>query len=126
MKNVYDYMFYRLYLWNLNQWGEKDNPDNNATLGVSFIQSLNILTVILIIVRMEIFNSSLLSDIRIALTIGVSTFAFNYFRYYYKKRYLKFIKRYKKENEDKSRKNLLFLIIFSIMSFLVPGIIAFL
>ena len=45
----YKYLFFRIYSWNLKKWGEKDLPQYNAMLGVSFLTMMNFFTICIII-----------------------------------------------------------------------------
>lgn len=46
MKRLMEYIYYRLYFWNLRIHGKEDCPQWNSMLGISFLLWMNILTLI--------------------------------------------------------------------------------
>ncbi|WP_282918339.1 hypothetical protein [Porphyromonas macacae] len=44
MINIFKYMYYRLFTWNLKKWGRYDDPQGNALIGVSFMMFVHLNT----------------------------------------------------------------------------------
>jgi hypothetical protein len=49
MMNIYKYIFYRTYVWQLKLWGAKDVPEFKAMLVVWFVILCNIFTFALLL-----------------------------------------------------------------------------
>ncbi|MDD4150610.1 MAG: hypothetical protein PHE33_11355 [Bacteroidales bacterium] len=120
MKYLFEYLFYRLYTWNLKKWGENDNPQLNAILGVSFIMFLNICSIIYLLDL--VFDMKLVSrvEIPIFVTISASTILLmlNYFRFLWKSKFKVIVRKYKNEDCKLRRRKLLFLWLYVLISFL--------
>lgn len=69
MLNIYEYLFYRHYSWNLNRgWTEKDAPLTNSIVVVSLVMLFNVSTILLLIFR-DISKKYLLMYVLLSLGI---------------------------------------------------------
>lgn len=114
-----------LYSWNLKTWGEKDVPQWNALLGVSFMMGLN-LSIIAIIVDMTGIVSIFIDPLPKAafVTFGIIILIINYFWLYHKGKYQQIADDYKKTETKKQRRiNALLIWLYVIVSFYIPLLI---
>jgi hypothetical protein len=88
MKKLFKYLYYRLYSWNLNTWGENDLPQWNALFGVSFMMFLNLgfAGLLLQLLGVNIFLRNELPKMELAIVM-LSLFVVNYFQFIYKANY---------------------------------------
>lgn len=119
MMKIYKYLYYRLYSWNLEKFGEKDLPQWNALFGVSFMMFLNLslLGLLLQLFGVNIFLFNELPKKEIAI-IMLSLFVVNYFIFIYKSNYRSMIKVLKKESIEKRKENTILIWLYVLLSFL--------
>lgn len=128
MLNIYKYLFYREYSWLLKNWGKKDLPEWSALFVVSFIMFLNIGLLLLIIqlfIDIKIFPMDVAPKNEIII-IMLSLFAINYFLFVHGEKYKLIVDEYKKEPHDTRRRNTFLLIMFVILSFVLPYLVIYL
>lgn len=120
MMKLYRYLYYRLYSWNLKTWGEKDLPQWNALLGVSFMMFLNLglLGLLLQLLGVNIFLRDELPKKEIVI-IMLSLFVVNYFLFIHKGNYRSIVKELKKETPEKRRTNTMLIWLYVILSFIL-------
>lgn len=118
MMKIYKYLYYRLYTWNLRTWGESDFPQYNALVGVTFMMFLNLslIGIILQFFGVNIFLRDETPKLEI-ISIMLSLFAFNYFQFVYKSKYIILAKLLKREDLRRRRWNTLFIWLYTIISF---------
>lgn len=122
MYNFFEYLYYRIYDWQLRWFGDGWDPEFTAVLGVVHLQYFSTLTIIVII---EILTNSdiffiIFSSKIIALIYGFFLMIINYFLFMRKGKYLLIAKKYKRKSKDyNKRKKLLirFYIIGTIVLF---------
>jgi len=119
MKNLYKYLFYRLYSWNLKTWGESDMPHWNALYGVTFIMFLNIYFIALIIDKFvfDILDENISKSKIIAATSFV--LLINYFIFLHKKKYKIIVQEYNGESQKTRKIKAILLWLFFLLSILV-------
>ncbi|WP_025004488.1 hypothetical protein [Porphyromonas macacae] len=121
MINIFKYMYYRLFIWNLKKWGRYDCPQGNALIGVSFMMfvHLNTLGVLLdylgCIDYFEAKNSRLTMSI-----VSLTIMTINYFWLMHKGKFLQLVKHYKKESKAERRKNSFILWGYVVISVVLP------
>lgn len=117
---LYKYLYYRLYSWNLKQWGKRDDPQWNALLGVSFMMFINLISISLVLELLgyDVFLIESLPKIGIV-TIALLILFFNYFLYVHKGKFKIIGKEFSKESKKNKRINALLLWIYVISSFLL-------
>lgn len=107
--NLYKYLYFRLYSWNLQQWGKKDDPQWNALLGVSFMMFINLTTIGLLmdLIGFNIILNREIPTVEIII-IMLIILIFNYFRFVYNQQYKLIAKEFSKETrKEKLYKTLL-------------------
>lgn len=126
MLDLYKYLYYRLYLWNLKTWGEKDLPQWNALFGVSFMMFINIGIIAGII---DIFGLNIFIEdtpkIEI-LVFGFLILFINYFWLVHNRKYKKIAKQYNKESKNIRSRNTLLLWLYVLLSFVIVSVVAIL
>jgi len=121
MLNLYKYLYYRLYKWNLKTWGKSDGAEFNASLGIAMLigAHLSIILIIIDIVYPVFFNNQeFLSGFPKILLMGIMgvLIIISYFWFVYKKRYLKIVEKYKDETNKQKLVRGLFLFLFIILT----------
>ena len=123
MIKLYEYLYYRLYQWQLKLYGKEDVPEYTALLGVALIMGLHSFTLYAYMVNSLIHLDYLDSFITIPTIFIIGIFfifiAINYPWFIYKNRYLKIVKKYENENKRKRQKKLFVLWIFVLFSFFI-------
>jgi hypothetical protein len=126
MLDLYKYLYYRLYSWNLNTWGENDLPQWNALFGVSFMMFINIGIVAGII---DIFGLNIFIEdtpkIEI-LVFGFLILFINYFWLVHNGKYKKIAKLYNKESKNIRLRNTILLWLYVLVSFVIISFVAIL
>jgi len=122
------YLYYRLYSWNLRQWGDQDLPQFNALLGVSFLIYLNILALgEVIFVLFSSFLPTFNTFVKIfILIVGYMLLLLNFFLFVYKKKYKEIAERFNNETKTDRNRRSVILWLYVIFSFCVPVLIALL
>jgi hypothetical protein len=126
MINIYQYIYYRVYLWDKKKWGKSDNPDSTAQNAVTIIMFLNINPIFLILkfCGIDIYNTRFSFYLLIPLILF--TFIINEFVFFSKYNHKKVINKFEKETILERKKNtvIIFLfVVFSIISNIILGII---
>jgi hypothetical protein len=118
MIDVFKYLYYRLYSWNLKTWGESDFPQWNALYGVSFMMflNLNLLGLILQFFDINIFLRNEL-PIKELVFIMLCIIIINYFLFIHKGNFRIMVKELKNESLERRRKNTILIWLYVIISF---------
>ncbi len=117
MINLYRYIYYIIYKWNLKKFGKNDLPKYNALLGYSLLQFINLMTIIILI---KLFFGY---DLLVAFKIIYIIFSFiilmiiNYFNLLFDKKLNRIRAKFAKENVNKVKKIVLSYIIITIIAF---------
>ena len=109
MFKIHRYIYYRLYIWNLKSFGERDLPALNALLELSLIIYVNILTIILIIDEVFIAKTidRLISTQWLAIIMVVFVLLIQYLFLFHKNRHKKIIERYENDQVNGKRNEVL-------------------
>ena len=104
--DIFEYMYYRLYAWNLKKWKKSDCPEGNALIGVSFVMLMNVALVLLVLEYagvIRIMFGEEHQDHRnvLAISIYIISLLIKYFRFYRKKKYRKLVQKYAHESKKK-------------------------
>ena len=103
ISRLYQYFFFKLYLWNLKAFGKEDLPVLNALLHLSLLMFVNLMTLILIVKITT--GISLIDFKRLPVTlfavIALAVLLFNYFNLVYNSRTKSIISLYNDESEQK-------------------------
>ena len=103
--NWYNYVYYRVYDWNLKKWGEDDVSEWKAVFGLSAVIALNLFTLLLLL-NIVIDGVAPKEIPRIeAIILALVFFSVNYFLFIYKQKYKELEKLYDTENKIERRKN---------------------
>ena len=116
--NLYKYLFFRLYSWNLKTWGNEDMPQFNAIIGVTFLMLINCAIIPALfepVFKIKLFVTP--TPKLLIILIFVAVFCFNYFLLVYKKKYLKIAKEFSIETKYQSRTRAILLWFYVIVSF---------
>jgi hypothetical protein len=124
---LYEYLYYRLYSWNLKTWGQSDLPQWNALFGVSFMMLLNIslIGLLLQLFGVNIFLGDELPKREIVILM-LGLFVLNYFLFIHKSNYKTLANKLKKENTKRRRVNTLLLWLYTMLSFNLVLVVAIL
>src|SRR4051812_32767096 len=99
------YLFYRIYAWNLNTWGEGDAPEIKASVGVSFLILMNVyflFGVLLYVTGHGSFRTLGWRGVD-ALVLGAIINTATYVAFVRKRRYLKIALEYADESRQRRR-----------------------
>ncbi len=120
MRWLYKYLYYRLYSWNLKKWGEKDLPQWNALLGVSFMMFQNLFVMILLLQYLGI-NIPLPQKIPVMeiIVLMAGFFAVNYFWFIRKNKFYRIAVEFNREDARKRKKRTLLLWTYFVLSFVL-------
>ncbi|PDP40745.1 hypothetical protein CLI84_08550 [Porphyromonas gingivalis] len=122
--NLYKYIYYRLYTWNLKKWGKIDGPEWNALFGISIMMFLNLMTLSLLLDVLGLINYWKIIHIReIVIAVSLSILVVNYFCFIRRKQYFKIIKRYKQETTIERHRNTIIIWFYFFASVLSPFLI---
>ncbi len=129
MLKLYEYLYYRLYTWNKKLHGEKDGPEFNASLGIAMFMGLHFVIFIAILDVVILYydtSYNFIPKIPKYILIGVMVvfIAITYFWFVHKKKYLKIIKKYEKENKQMRQKKLIILWLFFLGSLFFLALLA--
>ncbi|MDD3738109.1 MAG: hypothetical protein PHP31_02290 [Lentimicrobiaceae bacterium] len=126
MMKLYKYLFYRLYTWNLNKWGENDLPQWNAMFIVSSMMFLNLILIGILLQAIGINIFYLEKTPKKEITfIATGLMIMNYFLFIHKGKYLEITRLLEKETPKKRKINTALIWLYVILSFtlFVIGII---
>lgn len=121
MMQLYKYLFYRIYEWNLKIWGKKDMPQWNAMFGVSFMMFLNLSIIALflqLLFKIQLLNDYIILKEKIVL-IMLSLFVINYFIFIDKQQYIIITKQFIKESPKRKIRNTFLLWVYVVFSFVL-------
>jgi len=120
MLRFYKYLYYRLYSWNLNTWGEKDMPQWNALIGVSFMMFTNFCTVGIVLQFFKFINFFFRDEVpkKELIVLMLSIGCFNFFRVISHGKYREIANSFKKEDKKTKNRNTYLLWLYTIMSFI--------
>jgi hypothetical protein len=114
----YEYLYYRLYAWNLRVWGEGDMPQFNALFGVSFLSFLNIYCLIGIsryLVGVNLFEITNWGKFH-AILLGTIILSLGFLIFISGQRYQVLFKQFHREPPDVRRRNLVLCILYAVIS----------
>lgn len=117
----YKYIYYRIYSWNLKQWGKSDVPEYNAMLGIALLTFINIISILTIIEAMtayEIFSFLEVST-SILFISSLSFIALHYFVFFHKGKYKKIIKEFETETKEHHKKGTVWVLLYIIGSVVI-------
>jgi hypothetical protein len=116
----YQYLYYRLYDWYLNTFGERQRPKTSALFIVSTLITFNIGTIAALLQGLgiiDIVNNRLsTSNIIIFATI---IWGINYYLLIYNGKTEQIVERFKKDTTQRNLRNILFLWLYGIGSIVV-------
>lgn len=106
MIRAYKYVYYKLYKWNKNMWGENDMPQYNAMFGVAMLIYLNLLSIPTVIEAVTGKRLIILPELpKIFLSsIAIGFMALNYLLLVYKDKYREIVKEFNQEKEKAKRR----------------------
>lgn len=111
-----EYLFYRIYDWDLRTWGKLDVPQYNALFGVSFLMLLNIYLaadLVELIFGDRSFEFGVVSAVLFYITVVI----FNFFLLVRNGRYEKIAQRFREETKFSRRINLAWCVVYVIFTF---------
>ena len=123
----YQYVYYRIYKWNLRTWGKSDVPEFNAVLGMSAAVFFNIFTIIILY---NFVSGKYISldwiEPSFVLIFAFSLVSLNYLMFMYKKRYELLEEKFGNELKAKKRRNGWIVVIYIVGSPTLPFLLMFL
>jgi len=121
MLKFYKYLYYRIYSWNSNKWGENDMPHWNALIGVSVIMCFNTLLILSIIDYFDLLpiNSKNINDNYIILYF-ISISILNYVIFIHGRKYSNLKDMFSNETKYENKIKGFLLFVFVILSFVLP------
>lgn len=117
MFRIYDYIFYKLYIWSTENWTSGESTEIRMSFAVAIIQFLNIYLILVISQKIFEFNLFDWNSKLVGIIICGPLIVINYYRYLRKNNY-KHIIRFC-ESYQSTRMNHV-TIIFVIFSFIAP------
>lgn len=118
--NIYKYIFYRTYTWQLKKWGAEDVPEYKAMFIVSIFASLNVLTIVLLLRKLGLINvdvQHLPKVVQLFLLFMVTIIL--YFSFVYHDKYKIIEENYKMETLKQRNINSVLVLLYMIASFYV-------
>jgi hypothetical protein len=114
----FEYLYYRLYSWNLRKHGERDTPQWNALFAVSFMMFENLCLIGLIIqfFGIRVFSSHSVPKLQVAFVM-FSIYIINYWIFVRNKNYKKIHKKYSNESSNIKKRKAIWLWVYFIGSF---------
>ena len=117
MFKAYQYVFYRIYIWNRNAWGEQDWPHFNAVWAMAALTLLNIFT--LLAALQTITGIKFVTAMKVFSPIELSLMALCYLTIHCyvllgKKRYKKIIAKYNQKGKEVHKKNTVWVMLYII------------
>jgi uncharacterized membrane protein len=117
---MYQYIYYRLYTWNRNKWGDSDIPEYNAAIGMSLIFVCNIMSLNIIVYLLSNFSFvSADPPKKYSILLLLIIYAFHHFVFLHKKKYLEIVQQFQSEDEKKRKRNGVLVFLYSVGSPLV-------
>lgn len=114
--NAYQYLFYRIYIWQLNSSGERNNPKFTALVGNSLLLAFNILT---LSVMFQIVTGYSFRIEKIYGLIGtILLYIINYFLLLQGKKSHAIIKKFSAENDCQRKKRTIYCCMYALFTFL--------
>ncbi|MDB5048797.1 MAG: hypothetical protein JWO30_1868 [Fibrobacteres bacterium] len=122
----FEYIYYRIYSWNLKKWGVSNMPHINALYLVSLMMFQNLYALALIAQFFGI-DFALRTPLpeKEAIVTAFTVVVFNYFHFIRKGQYKSLAKKYSHELPNERRRNAVFVWIYMVMSLLSILILAF-
>ena len=114
--DIYEYLYYRLYNWQLNLWKGKYAPEISALFGPGVLISLNI--GVPIIACINCFGSESLRNSDYVVVVTSIIVIFPYLFFILNNRFLLILQKYKKENKEQRKKRTIEVWIYIICSIL--------
>lgn len=130
MFKAYQYVYYRIYIWNRNAWGEQDWPHFNAVWAMAALTFVNILTFLAIL--QTVTKIEFITGMKVFSTKELSIMAICYLTVHCyillgKKRYKKIIAEYNQQGKEVHKKNTWWVMLYIIgtpIMMVISGLIA--
>lgn len=121
MLKIHHYIFYRLYKWNLRNFGKEDLPVLTALLQLSLLSLLNVITLFIAINSFFSLDSIqyLGKKYGVTLIAAALVLGFEFLIFYSNNRYQKIIEKYETQSPDVAQTNNNLAISYVALSFLV-------
>jgi len=119
-------MFYSIYTCQLKAWGRDNTPEYAALSGVTFLMYLNLLIIPIVL---AFFGINLLNDRSVKkefLIAAIVIAVISYLRFVHKGKYIEIAQAYKHELGPTRFKKTILIWLYTGLSFIVPGGLAFL
>lgn len=114
--NAYDYLYYRMYAWNLRMWGEGDLPQYNVAIWLTLLSLLNLLNVLQILEiflpwrLFALFGSGISAPLSVLVLFGL----IHYLIFLKDSRFKKFERKFQPESAEKIRRGFYFLVLYQV------------
>ena len=118
MKYIFYHLFYRVYWWNIKVIKEKDFPVLSAYLFVSGLMSINVISLLSILLAFIIKNPQE-APIWNPWVIILITFLPNYFFFIHKKKYKDIIDNSQSLNKVEKRKRDIAILMYILLTFII-------
>jgi|SRR5688572_9034540 len=102
---LYKYLFFKLYSWNIEAFGKRELPTLNALLHLSLLMYINLMTTLLVVemlVGITLINFEEVS-VTVLVILSLSVLAINYFGLVYNSRLQGIIDLYANESDEKKK-----------------------
>ena len=106
MDRAYRYIYYRIYAWQLETWGEKEKPHDKGVLGIALLTFFNVLTLLAVlqcITGIE-FTEIGAWPVEYLVVLILCHTAVHYYILFSKKRYKHIIAEYSQKNKAYHRR----------------------
>ena len=100
--DIYEYLYYRLYNWQLNLWKGKYAPEIAALFGPGVLVSFNIGAPVIVFI--DCFGSESLRNSDYVTVITSAIVIFTYLWFIFNNRYLRILQKYKKKSKAQLKK----------------------
>ena len=120
------YLYYRIYTWNYNNWGASDQPQFNAMFGVMFLIFSNLFTLVELYLALRgLASPNVTKEVEMVLVIVMCLlFLIGYFSFIKNGKFHYIVAEFQHESKDDRRKGTIKNMIYVVLSFLLPLIIA--
>ena len=114
--DIYEYLYYRLYNWQINLWKGKYSPEISALFGPAMLSIINIGVPIILII--DSFDLGKVGDYDNSTIIGLFFSWINYYLFIRNHKYLRIYQKYKKESRKERKKNTRRMVLYILFSML--------
>lgn len=115
--NAYQYLFYRIYVWQLGMFGEENNPKFTALVGSSIFVAFNLLSILTLIQAASGYSFRIEKVYAIAGTIVL--YIINYFLLLYGKKSQQIIAKFSNESETERKTRTLYCCAYVLLTFVI-------